>query len=38
MPTAIASFTALVRLWGYVDGLSRVLGDGSARFCGEVAT
>jgi hypothetical protein len=23
-----------VRLLGYVDGLSRVLGDGYARFCG----
>jgi RNA-directed DNA polymerase len=30
--TAIAKFTAAVRLLGYVDGLSRVLGDGSARF------
>jgi RNA-directed DNA polymerase len=35
MPTAIASFTAPAPLLGCVDGLSRVLGDGSARFCGE---
>lgn len=35
MPTAIVRFTAPVRLWGYVDGLSRIPGDRSARFCGE---
>jgi hypothetical protein len=29
---ATAKFTAAVRLLGYVDCLSRVLGDGSARF------
>src|SRR5262245_46144401 len=32
---ATANFTAPVRLLGYVDGLSRVPGDRSARFCGE---
>src|SRR5262249_9791578 len=35
MPPAIASFTAPAPLLGCVDGLSRVLGDGSARFYGE---
>jgi hypothetical protein len=34
MPPAIASFTAPALLLGYVDGLSRVPGDRSARFCG----
>jgi hypothetical protein len=34
MPTATARFTAPVRLLGYVDGLSCVRGNGSARFCG----
>ena len=32
MPTAIASSTAPAHLLGRVDGLSRVLGDGSVRF------
>ena len=36
--TATVRFTAAVRLLGYVDGLSRVLGDGCARFCGEGVT
>jgi hypothetical protein len=34
IPTAIVRFTAPVHLLGCVDGLSRVLGDGSARVCG----
>jgi hypothetical protein len=33
-PTAIVRCTAPGRLWGCVDGLSPVRGDGSARFCG----
>jgi hypothetical protein len=34
MGTAIASFTAPVHLLRYVDGMSRVLGDGYPQFCG----